>query len=430
MTKPRAVVYRQIMEHSPDDTIHGSISRILEGRTIIIGLTGSVAVMRSLEIARELIRHGAAVLPVMSRAACEFIGPKLVHWATGNTPVVELSGANEHVALAGNSSSRADLLLIAPCTANTIGKIASGIDDTVPTTFATTALGQGIPILLAPAMHEPMYHNPAVLRNMEITREFGIGIIEAPVIEGKAKMADTQYVVDACIRGITGRQSPLAGRSVLITAGRTVEYLDPIRVITNNSSGKMGVALARAAYHAGADVTLVYGKGTVEPPQGVRVVRVESAEEMMNEVLVRTKPDHNETDILIAAAAVGDWKARNPDTRKTPTNGMTSLQIDLVPTPKIIDAVRTQNTKVRIIAFRAQHRLSRYDLTADARARMLRAGADMIAVNDVSVQGAGFETDTNQMIILLPDGTEIEIPLASKISVATRVMEAAATYLL
>lgn len=418
------------MEHASDDTIHGSKSRILEGRTVILGLTGSVAVMRSLEIARELMRHGASVLPVMSRAACEFIGPKLVHWATGNAPVVELSGANEHVALVGNSSSRADLLLIAPCTANTIGKIATGIDDTVPTTFATTALGQGIPILLAPAMHEPMYHNPAVLRNLEIAREFGIGIIEAPVIEGKAKMADTQYVVDACIRGIAGRDSSLAGRSVLITAGRTVEYLDPIRVITNNSSGKMGVALARAAYHAGADVTLVYAKGTVEPPQGVRVIRVESAEEMMEEVLLRTKPDRNDPDILIAAAAVGDWKARTPADHKTPTHGASSLQLDLIPTPKIIDAVRTQNTSIKIVAFRAQHRLSRDDLTADARARMLRAGADMIAVNDVSIQGAGFETDTNQMIILLPDNTEIEVPMASKISVATRIIEAAAAHLL
>lgn len=417
------------MENRPD-SITGSDSSILAGKRIIMALTGSVAVMRSLDIARALMRHGATVIPVMSPAATRLVGPDLVHWATGIAPITVLTGANEHVALAGNEGTPADLLLIAPATANTVGKIVHGIDDTPVTTIAATALGQGLPVLLAPAMHEPMHTNPAIQRNLEAARSMGIGVVESQVIEGKAKMAGVQHIVDASIRAIRSQTSALAGRSVLITAGRTVEYLDPVRVITNNSTGKMGVALARAAYHEGADVTLVYGKGTAIPPEGVDVIRVETADQMLREVLACLERDRKPVDVVIAAAAVGDWKARQRSETKTATHGVKELSVDLLPTPKIIDEVRRQNPTLRLVAFRAQHGLEHSELMKDGRARMERASADMIAINDVSKPGRGFESETNEMTLLFPDGTETPIPMASKYEVASQILNVIATSIL
>ncbi len=376
------------------------------------------------------MRHGATVVPVMSASATRLVGPDLVHWATGVPPITGLTGANEHVALAGNEGTPADLLLVAPATANTVGKIVHGIDDTPVTTVAATALGQGLPILLAPAMHEPMYTNPAIQRNLETARSLGIGVVESKVVEGKAKMADVQHIVDASIRAIRSRTSAFAGRTVLVTAGRTVEYLDPVRVVTNNSSGKMGVALARAAYHEGANVTLVYGKGTAVPPEGVRVVQVETAEQMLREVLECLSQDRPLVDVMIAAAAVGDWKARHPAAKKTATHGVEELQVDLLPTPKIIDEVRRQNPNLRLVAFRAQHDLEHSELMRDGRARMERAGADMIAINDVSKPGRGFESETNEMTLLFPDGTEVLVPMADKYAVARRILDVIATRIL
>ncbi|MFP4508520.1 MAG: bifunctional phosphopantothenoylcysteine decarboxylase/phosphopantothenate--cysteine ligase CoaBC [Spirochaetaceae bacterium] len=412
------------------DSITGSDSSILTGRTIILALCGSVAILRSIDIARALMRHGATVVPVMSASATRLVGPDLVHWATGVPPITGLTGANEHVALAGNEGTPADLLLVAPATANTVGKIVHGIDDTPVTTVAATALGQGLPILLAPAMHEPMYTNPAIQRNLETARSLGIGVVESKVVEGKAKMADVQHIVDASIRAIRSRTSAFAGRTVLVTAGRTVEYLDPVRVVTNNSSGKMGVALARAAYHEGANVTLVYGKGTAVPPEGVRVVQVETAEQMLREVLECLSQDRPLVDVMIAAAAVGDWKARHPAAKKTATHGVEELQVDLLPTPKIIDEVRRQNPNLRLVAFRAQHDLEHSELMRDGRARMERAGADMIAINDVSKPGRGFESETNEMTLLFPDGTEVLVPMADKYAVARRILDVIATRIL
>lgn len=349
------------------------------------------------------------------------VGPQLVHWATGTAPITELTGANEHVEYAGNGMRRADLLLIAPATANTIGKIAHGIDDTVITTFATTAIGQGLPIVLAPAMHEPMYNHPVVTRNLEELEALGMTVASTVTAEGKSKMASTEAILDLCIRRLPA--ASLAGMHVVVTAGRTVEYLDPIRVITNNSSGKMGIAVARAAYRAGAEVTLIYGKGTATPPHGVRTVRVDTAARMYDATLTHA----DSADILIAAAAVGDWEAQERVDRKISTHGADTLTVTLVPTPKIIDEVKKRNPGVYLVAFRAQHDLSRQALIDDARTRMKKATADMIAVNDVSHAGSGFETDTNELILLYSDGREHTLQLASKQVIAHGIIEALAS---
>ncbi len=239
----------------------------------------------------------------------------------------ELTGAVEHVAVAGNVDDRADVVLIAPATANTIGKIASGIDDTPVTTVVTTALGQRIPVVIVPAMHEPMYHHPIVRDNMRRLREIGVDFVTPTVEEGKAKMAPIEEIVAAVHARLLyrDREPPLSGVNVLITAGRTVEYIDPIRCITNNSSGKMGMAVASAALAAGAAVTIVYGKGTAPPPGRAKTIYVETAEEMKRAVYDRLAEER--VDVCIAAAAVGDWTPKSKARRKISTDKNGSLTI-------------------------------------------------------------------------------------------------------
>ncbi len=386
-------------------------------------MSGSVAIARAPEIARALMREGARVIPVMSEEAAALLGPKLMHWSTGEEPIVRLTGHTEHVALVGNASSRADLLLVAPATANTIGKIAVGIDDTPVTTFATTAIGEGVPVVVVPAMHEPMYKHPAIGRNLATLREMGITVVMPRVEEGKAKISDTSEIIAAVQDRIGIASGALAGKSMLITVGRTVEYLDPIRVITNNSSGKMGMSLAQAALEAGAEVTTVYGKGTASAPAGARVVNVDTAEQMQAAVDKElSRPGGY--DIVVAAAAVGDWKPVKEFHEKISTHDRDRLIVELEPTPKIIDGIRSRYPEIFLVAFRAQHDLSLKDLLNDARKRAGKADADLIAVNDVSKPGAGFETDTNEMYLIGRDGKEHHVPMASKLEVGRAIVEA------
>jgi phosphopantothenoylcysteine decarboxylase / phosphopantothenate---cysteine ligase len=411
-----------VREDHPSLDITGTLGSRLGGRTIVHAMTGSVAIVRAPELARLLMRHGARVIPVMSGEATRLLHPNLVHWSTGTEPITELTGATEHVAFAGNAPTRADLLLIAPATANTIGKIAAGIDDGPVTTFATTAIGEGLPVVVVPAMHEPMYRHPIVARNLDALREIGVRIVMPRVEEGKAKVAASEDVVERVVDAleVSDGGRPLAGVGVLITAGRTVEYIDPIRVITNNSSGKMGMALARAARDAGAEVTVVYGKGTAEPPPGVRVVRVDTAEAMRR--AVHEELEARRSQIVLAAAAVGDWRPVSESRTKIPTHGSERITLELEPTPKIIDSIKRDHPSTFLVAFRAQHDLSQEALLADARARADRADADLIAVNDVARSGAGFETDTNEMYLLGADGFEEHIPLQDKLGVARRII--------
>lgn len=407
----------------PSTDITSERSTLLEGRRLILAMCGSVAVMRTLEVARLLIRHGATIVPVMSREACELVGPRLVWWATGSEPIVTLGGATEHIAFAGRGSQRADLLLVCPATANTIGKIAAGIDDTSVTTFATTAIGSGMPTIVAPAMHEPMYAHPAVLRNIQTLIDMDVDIVRPRREEDKAKLAEPEYILDMVARRLLGR-TPIAGRHVVVTAGRTVEYIDPIRVLSNNSSGKMGIAMARSAFRAGADVTLIYGKGTVPPPDCARTVRVDTAAQMHEAVLmeldgVRTgRP----TDILIAAAAVGDWQMPETEGGKISTHDRDRLELTLVPTPKIIDDAKRRRPEIVLFAFRALHDLDKEELLDNARLRLKKAGADLIAVNDTSDPAVGFESDRNELTLLTRTGEEIPVPMAAKEQAAEQLI--------
>lgn len=407
----------------PSRDIIGSYGNSLATKRIALGITGSVAAVRSPEIARLLMRYGADVFPVMSPASLRIIHPDLMEWATGNKAVTQLTGAIEHVALAGNVPDRCDLVLIAPATANTVGKIAWAIDDTPVTTLATTALGEGIPMLIVPAMHEPMYRHPLVGENIARLTAHGVHFILPRIEEGKAKIATDEEILDE-VTALIGAVRSLSGKRVLVTAGRTVEYIDPVRVITNNSTGKMGVAIAEACRMAGAEVTLVHGKLSIAVPRNIPSKEAATAREMQRAVLDGVS--NGRYDVVVAAAAVGDWRPESPFADKVPTRGRSTLDLRLVPTEKIIDRIKELNPEVFLVAFRALQGKSTEELIADAHQRLLSAKADLIAVNDVGAANTGFESDTNELFLVDADRKIEHIPLATKRAAADRLVAAIA----
>src|SRR3989441_5878679 len=269
--------------------ITSSKGRELAGKKIALLVTSSVASFKAPEIARELMRHGAAFHAATPPSTEKMIGADLLEWATGNPVVTHLTVKLEHFALGGKSEGHADMVLIPPATANTIGKLASGIDDTPVTTVAATAIGSKIPVLIAPAMHEPLYDHPIVQQNIARLEEAGIEFIQPEVVEGKAKIAATDRIVRAVIGRLGAQKKDLKGRRVLVTAGPTVEHIDPIRVITNRSSGKMGTTIAEETAERGAETTLILGPGSATPPKGVKTIRIESTEEMLSATIRELK---------------------------------------------------------------------------------------------------------------------------------------------
>ncbi len=409
------------MKSHPSKDIISTKGSELENRKIVLCITGSVAAVKSPEIARELMRHGAEVYPVMSAMAQKIIHPNLMEWATGNTAVTELTGKIEHVALAGDHTEKADLVLVAPATANTISKIALGIDDTPVTSVVSVAFGSKIPIIIVPAMHESMYKHPIVAENIEKLKSIGVEFVGPKIEEGKAKIADVEDIVNAVIRKLAYSTNGLLGKKVLVTAGPTLEYIDPIRVITNKSSGKMGVAIAEEALYRGAEVTLIYGRGTVPPPAGVRVINVETTEEMYNALMEELKTQ--KLDIVVATAAAADFIPEKPIERKISTRITPELILKLKPTPKTIEAVKQISPNTFLVAFKAEYGLSDDEMIESAYQTMKAANADLIVANDVSRKGVGFDTDTNEVFIIDRDRKVIHIPLTTKRDVAKKLLD-------
>jgi len=303
----------------------------LAGKLVVVAVTGSIAAVEVVRLIHALRRRGAVVQAVMSRAAAGIISPESLTYASGRPAITRISGMVEHVTFCGDGGS-ADLLLIAPCTANTISKIACGIDDTPVTTFATTALGSGIPVVIVPAMHHSMYRHPAVHGNLECLRAWGIGVIDPRIEEGKAKIADIDTIVLRCERAILGQ--PLAGKRVLITSGPCREPVDDIRVLTTRSSGLMGRALALEAFRLGADVTVVHRD---EFPCVTNVAADTGAE--MREAVLRCFSDAKDFDIYISAAAISDFAPKR-QRGKIPSGKKTSLELE--PLPKLLEEVIRQ----------------------------------------------------------------------------------------
>jgi phosphopantothenoylcysteine decarboxylase/phosphopantothenate--cysteine ligase len=362
-------------------------SSSLEGKTIILGITGSIAAVRCVELARELRRHGAGVHAVMTQAAQKILHPEAMRYATGNNVITEITGGVEHVEFCG-IGGRAALLLIAPCTANTIGKIAHGIDDTPVTTFATTAFGSGIPIMIVPAMHESMYDHPIVIENTGKLTELGVEFINPVMEEGAAKIAEKEEIVLRVERTL-GKKS-LAGKRILITGGATAEAIDPIRILTNRASGKTGIELALEAFRKGADVTLVH-RGCIGF-QGICEFDVESARDMTNTVLEELGKGY---DLLISAAAISDFMV-TPSRDKIKSGKEVTLT--LKPAPKLIKEVRSKYPELKIIGFKAETGVTEEELVKRARESLESSGLSMVVANDVLRGGMG--TDTNDVYII------------------------------
>jgi phosphopantothenoylcysteine decarboxylase/phosphopantothenate--cysteine ligase len=409
------------LDTHPSKDIVGTRGNELRGKRIVLCITSSVAAVECPEIARNLMRHGAEVFAVMSPMSQKIVHPYLMEWATGNDVITELTGKIEHVALAGNHQQRADLILVAPATANTISKIACGIDDTTVTSVVSTAFGSNLPIIAVPAMHESMYNHPILRENIRKLKALNVEFVGPRIEEGKAKIAKTEEITAAVIRRL-GAGQDLSGLRILVTAGPTVEFVDPVRVITNKSSGKMGVALAEEALSRGAEVTLVYGPGTAVPPTGASMVRVETTTQMYEAVVSELKS--KTYDVMLAAAAAADWTVKKAFPYKVSTHKLRALDLKLKPTQKVIDSVKNVSPKTFLVAFRAEYNLSKQSLIESAYKRLVSAKADLIVANDVGKKGVGFGTDTNEVFIVDKEKRAVHIPLAHKREVARRILNA------
>lgn len=393
-------------------SIIASESAELAGRRIVLAVCGSVAAAKSAELARLLMRRGADVTCVMSVAAQQLVSPALLHWATGNEVITELTGKCEHVEMCGAHSHRADLLLVAPATANTISKAACGIDDTPVTTLISTALGARMPVVFAPAMHDSMYAHPFVKGNIE--RLMGIGVLFAAPLEaeGKAKLADVTEIADYAARAL--RRQDLRGKKVLVTAGATREYFDAVRFVSNPSSGKFGIALAREAWLRGADATLVHGAMSERVPRYLRCVYAETAHEMRDSVMRELKRSGYATIAL--AAAVSDFGAKQAKGKISSKVGIT---LRLRALPKISDEIKNA-TKAKLIVFKAEHGVSEKELERAAREKLKTTGAALCVANDVAKTGFGGDGSS----VLLVGRKSAVAAKGSKAELAKRILDA------
>ena len=411
------------MSHPSKDII-GSKGRELAGKKIALLVTSSVASFKAPEIARELMRHGADVYAVTSPSTQKMVGADLLEWATGNPVVTHLTGKLEHIALGGKSDGHADLVLIAPATANTIGKLASGIDDTPVTTVAATAIGSRIPVSIAPAMHEPLYDHPIVQENIARLKTIGVEFIEPEITEGKAKIASTEKIVRSIVTRLSSHQSrDLDGRRVLVTAGPTIEHIDPVRVVTNRSSGKMGLAIAEETSSRGADTTLILGPGTVTPPSSIKTIRVESTSELLEAILGEL--EHSSPDLVFAAGAPTDYKPVTVAPKKIKTREKPEINLELRATPKILSEIRKASPKTFLVAFKTEHNVSNEELIDEAFKVIHEKNADLVAANDVGHEGVGFQADTNELYVIDGRKKVVHISLAEKREVARQLVDLA-----
>lgn len=397
----------------PTLDLAGTVSSSLAGRKIVLAVTGSIAAVETIKLARELIRRGAEVQAVMSAAATTIIHPWALQYATGRAAITEITGDVEHVALCGKRKEAFHMLLIAPCTANTIGKIAAGIDDTTVTTFATTALGSKIPVVIVPAMHGSMLDHAIVRENIEKLESIGIRFVMPVAAEGAAKFPDISAIVLNVERALAS--SPLKGKKVLITSGPNFEEIDPIRILTSRSTGRMGVELALEAFRRGAEVTVVH-RGRVGVP-GIRDVFAESAAGMMDAVLAELRQGY---DLYLSAAAISDFTMdRSPE--KISSSG--PLTLTLRPAEKVLDRVRHEFPGLFIVAFKAETVEGR-ELLERAERRLDESGANLVVANTF---GGVRDSDLNDVYILGPGAKPVHSS-GRKSQVAAAVLDSASEY--
>jgi len=390
---------------------------MLTGKTVLLGVTGSIAAYKTAMLASSLKKMHANVHVIMTKNATNFINPITFESLTGNKCVVDTFDRNfefqvEHVSLA----KQADVVMIAPASANVIGKIAHGIADDMLT---TTVMACKCPIMISPAMNTNMYENPIVQDNMNILRKYGYEIIEpacgylACGDTGAGKMPEPDVLLSYIEREIA-KEKDLKGKKVLVTAGPTQESIDPVRYITNHSSGKMGYAIAKMAMLRGADVTLVTGKTAITPPPFVKVVPIVTAKEMFDAVTAVS----DEQDIIIKAAAVADYRPATVSTEKVKKKD-DNMSIPLERTDDILKYLGEHKKPGQ---FLCGFSMETQDMISNSRAKLEKKNLDMIAANNLKVEGAGFAGDTN-VLTLITQEKEVPLEMMSKEGAADKLLD-------
>ncbi|SFE14416.1 phosphopantothenoylcysteine decarboxylase / phosphopantothenate--cysteine ligase [Paenibacillus algorifonticola] len=392
---------------------------MLTNKTIILGITGGIAAYKAATLCSRLVQAGAKVHVIMTESAARFITPLTLQTLSRNPVHIDTFDERDpavvsHIHLADH----ADLIVVAPATANAIGKMANGLADDM---LSTTLLAATSPVLVAPAMNVHMYEHPAVAQNLQTLVDRGVMFVDpgegqlACGYVAKGRLAEPEEIVHA-IEEWFSRSRKLAGKHVLVTAGGTMERLDPVRYLTNDSSGKMGFAIAEAALLMGAEVTVVAGRTTVEPPAGVKLVQIESAQQMLEAVTA-----HFETaDIVVKAAAVADYRPARQQEQKLKKTGET-LTLELERTTDILQLLGERKTHQLLVGFAAEtQQIAHYAMD-----KLTRKNCDLIVANDVSAEGAGFNGDTNIVQLYGKEGLIQELPLLSKRETASRILEVA-----
>jgi phosphopantothenoylcysteine decarboxylase/phosphopantothenate--cysteine ligase len=402
--------------------ITGIDGREIEGKKIVLCITGSVAAYRSIDLARQLIRHGAEVYPVMSEAVgSTLLTPEMMKWATGNNVVTKLTGSLEHIALADYNMS--DLIVVYPCTANTIGKVANGINDTPVTSVLSVALGSRIPIIIAPAMHESMYDNRLIQENIERVRDQGVDFLQPIITEGKAKVVSPEQMLQSVITKFTNStEAFFFEKNILVTAGSTIEYIDPIRVITNLSSGKMGNLIAEEAIRLGANITLVYGHGTYSAKSlpNLNIVRVNTSKEMYD--VVMSELSSKRYDVAILSAAVADFTPERKTIKKIRTS-TGKLLLPLSPTQKIINHVKHMSKQTFLVGFKAEYNVSDSNLIKGAYRKLKECKGDLIVANDVGRKNSAIGSENNEVFVIDKRRNILHLPPQNKMSIARKLLD-------
>ncbi len=390
----------------------------LKNKKIVLGVCGGISAYKSVELLRLLTKEGAEVYVSMTRNAKQFVGSLTFETLSGRPVYDEVFDQSstadmEHI----RAAEGADLLIVAPATANMIGKMANGLADDALSTLAVSFSG---PVIVAPAMNDKMYSHPAVRANIGILKSRGVKIAEPETGElacgttGQGRLADPGALMDEIKKLLSGK-ADLEGVKILVTAGPTREPIDPVRYISNPSSGKMGYAVAEKARDRGADVTLVSGPTHLARPEGMRVLSCQTASEMKALVL-----DHfPSADVLVMTAAVGDFAPESVLKEKIKKRGKESLQLKLQPTTDILLEAGRLKTRQIVVGFAAESE----NVTQSAREKMEKKRLDMIVANDISAPGIGFQSDANQVTILTPDSEPESLPLLKKTEIADLLLD-------
>jgi len=391
---------------------------MLKGKSITLGVTGSIAAYKAAELASLLFNAGVSVHVVLTASAQKFIAPATFSALTGNYVRTDMFGDSARWLFPHIELARTDLIVVAPATANILAKAAHGLADDL---LSTTILAAQGPVLLCPAMNVLMYRNPATQANISLLRKYGYHVMEpgsgklACGEQGEGRMPEPGAIFEE-ITGLLGVVKDLEGRRVLVTAGGTREPVDPVRFISNRSSGKMGYALATAAAARGAEVTLVSTPTRLNPPQGVNLIFVETAQQMYEKVMERFP----RTDIVIKAAAVADYRPSKKAEQKIKKDEQ-NLIIELEKNPDILfELGKLKQPHQILVGFAAETE----NLNTHARQKLKKKNLDLLVANNVTLPGAGFSKDTNIAKIFYPDGEIIDLPLMEKKVMAHRILDA------